>query len=229
MPPPGSPPPNQPSGHGPFGPRDGATPQIPPPHAPPPPPGQQVPPGYAPPPPGRQPPPGYAPFTPHNPGTLHDQLAGFGTRLGAWIVDGILYGLVMVLVAIPGIYFMIDAFSDCSRSLSNDEIMCLAGEFKVGTFLIGLGLLVVGLLLVATLYLRALATTGQTWGRKLIGVKVIDERTGGAPGWGKAIGRSAFAWFISGQILYIGYLWMLWDDRKQTLHDKVSGTHVVQV
>lgn len=133
----------------------------------------------------------------------------------------------MLVLAIPGIYFLFQAFSDCSRNLADDQVVCLEGEFKVGSLLIGLALLAIGLLAVAALYLHALATTGQTWGRKLVGVKVIDERTGEPPGWGKAIGRSAFAWFISGQILYIGYLWMLWDDRKQTLHDKVSGTHVV--
>ena len=30
------------------------------------------------------------------------------------------------------------------------------------------------------------------------------------------------------QIFYLGYLWMLWDDKKQTWHDKVVGSSVVR-
>ena len=37
-----------------------------------------------------------------------------------------------------------------------------------------------------------------------------------------------FAGFISGQICYLGYLWMLWDGKNQTWHDKVAGTFVVR-
>jgi len=33
---------------------------------------------------------------------------------------------------------------------------------------------------------------------------------------------------ISGQIFYLGYLWMLWDDKQQTWHDKVVGSIVVR-
>ena len=97
----------------------------------------------------------------------------------------------------------------------------------MGPFLGGLGLILAGILLVAVLYVRALAVSGQTWGKRIVGVKAIRVETGEPIGWGRAIGRTLFAGFISAQIFYIGYLWMLWDDRNQTLHDKVVGSVVV--
>lgn len=156
-------------------------------------------------------------------------LAGFGTRLGAWLVDSILYSLATAAAAIPGILLIISGFSECSQTNFDGEFECLGDELQTGSLLGGILLIGLAFLFIAFIYVRALANTGQTWGRKAVGVKVIDELTGEAPGWGKAIGRSAFAWFISAQIFYIGYLWMLWDEHKQTLHDKVAGTHVITV
>ena len=53
--------------------------------------------------------------------------------------------------------------------------------------------------------------------------------TGEPIGIGKALGRQLFASFISGQIFSLGYLWMLWDDKKQTWHDKIVGSVVIKV
>ena len=93
----------------------------------------------------------------------------------------------------------------------------------------GIALIAVGFLLVAFIYLRALGKSGQTWGRKIVGIKVIGERDGQPIGFGRALGRQLFAAFISAQIFYLGYLWMLWDDKKQTWHDKVVNSIVVKV
>jgi uncharacterized RDD family membrane protein YckC len=128
---------------------------------------------------------------------------------------------------VPGIVLMVLAFDDCTR-LGDGEIRCSGDQFDVGSFLGGLGLILLGVLLVAFLYVRALAKTGQTWGKRIVGIKAIRVETGEPIGWGRAIGRSLFAGFISAQIFYIGYLWMLWDDRNQTLHDKVVGSVVVR-
>jgi uncharacterized RDD family membrane protein YckC len=34
--------------------------------------------------------------------------------------------------------------------------------------------------------------------------------------------------FLSGQILGLGYFWMLWDDNDQTWHDKIVKSIVVK-
>ena len=70
------------------------------------------------------------------------------------------------------------------------------------------------------------SASGQTVGKKALGIRVIDFRAGGSVGYGRAfiryIGR-----FVSTIALLLGYLWMLWDKEKQTWHDKFAGSVVV--
>jgi uncharacterized RDD family membrane protein YckC len=139
----------------------------------------------------------------------------------------LLYGLLALVFVIPGIVLIIGAFDDCVTI--DDEVFCPPGEPNGGAIAGGIALMLVGFLLVSFIYLRALGSTGQTWGRKIVGIKVIGETTGAPIGFGRALGRQLFAGFISAQVFYIGYLWMLWDDKKQTWHDKVVSSIVVKV
>ncbi len=91
--------------------------------------------------------------------------------------------------------------------------------------LVGIGFILYFVVLFFVL-VRPVATTGQTIGRKMMNIKVVDQRTGGTLSMGKAIGRYLFASFISG-FFYVGYLWMLWDENSQTLHDKVVDAVVI--
>jgi uncharacterized RDD family membrane protein YckC len=70
-------------------------------------------------------------------------------------------------------------------------------------------------------------TRGQTLGKMAVGIKVIDADTAGFIGVPRGIGRY-FARFLSGIALGLGYLWMLWDPRKQCWHDKLVGSIVVR-
>ena len=65
-----------------------------------------------------------------------------------------------------------------------------------------------------------------TLGKKALGLKVTSL-TGDRISFGQATGRF-FGKYVSAIILFIGYLMMIWDDRKQTLHDKMAGTLVVK-
>jgi uncharacterized RDD family membrane protein YckC len=69
---------------------------------------------------------------------------------------------------------------------------------------------------------------GQTIGKKLVGIRVIDFNTGGPIGYGRAALRYIGS-FVSGIAILLGYLWMLWDKEKQTWHDKWSSSVVVPV
>jgi len=70
--------------------------------------------------------------------------------------------------------------------------------------------------------------TGQTPGDAVMSIRVVDFRNGtGEPiGYGRALGRALMS-IVSGVVLLLGYLWMLWDSEKQTWHDKVAGSVVV--
>jgi uncharacterized RDD family membrane protein YckC len=68
--------------------------------------------------------------------------------------------------------------------------------------------------------------SGQTIGKRLLGIRVIDFSAGGPIGHGRAFVR----WLgriLSGAVCVLGYLWMLWDKEKQTWHDKIATTVVV--
>ena len=154
------------------------------------------------------------------------QYAGFWTRFGGYLLDGLLYGLLYLPFMIAFFVLLAVGLDDCTTDPFTDELVC-NGREEVAPIVIGSLLLFVGFLVVVFVYLRALAKTGQTWGRKIVGIEVVRTDNGAAPGWGKAIGRSLFAAFISANVFYLGYLWMIWDGDKQTWHDKVAGTSVV--
>ena len=155
---------------------------------------------------------------------------GFGSRLGGFLLDGLLYGLLALLFVGPAFALGVAAFDDCVSVTrgGTTELVCPPGE-PDGALLGGaIALGIIGYLIVAFIYVRALGRTGQTWGRKIVGIKVVGTTTGQPIGFGRALGRSLFAGFISGQVFYLGYLWMLWDSQKQTWHDKVVNSTVVE-
>jgi uncharacterized RDD family membrane protein YckC len=70
--------------------------------------------------------------------------------------------------------------------------------------------------------------SGQTIGKRIMGIRVVDFQTGGQIGYGKAAIRY-FGRILSAIPCGLGYLWMLWDPQKQTWHDKLAATVVVPV
>jgi uncharacterized RDD family membrane protein YckC len=68
--------------------------------------------------------------------------------------------------------------------------------------------------------------SGQTVGKKALGIRVIDFRAGGPIGYGRGLLRN-LAKILSSIVFALGYLWMLWDPEKQTWHDKLATTVVV--
>lgn len=68
--------------------------------------------------------------------------------------------------------------------------------------------------------------TGQTMGKKVLGIRVVDLAGAGPIGYGRATVRY-FGRILSAIPLLLGYFWMLWDKEKQTWHDKFATTVVV--
>ena len=150
-----------------------------------------------PPPPGSvpPPPPGYQAYQTYQ---SEPNFAGWGSRFGAAIVDG----LISFAIQIPG-------------------IIVAQGSQAVGSLL-----QLAGLVVFVVLWSKQIAATGQSWGKKAVGVRVVDAQTGQAIGQGRAVGRY-FAQILSALPCYLGFLWPLWDPKKQSFHDKIVGTYVV--
>jgi uncharacterized RDD family membrane protein YckC len=96
----------------------------------------------------------------------------------------------------------------------------------------------VGGILAVVFYLAFLATTiynrwimagktGQSWGKKALGLRLVSEETGQPLGIGLTIGRD-FAHVLDALSCYVGFLWPLWDEKRQTFADKVIKSLVVK-
>lgn len=72
------------------------------------------------------------------------------------------------------------------------------------------------------------SASGQTIGKKAVGIRVIDFNTGGPIGYGRAVIRY-FARILSAIPCFLGFFWMLWDKERQTWHDKLATDVVVPV
>ena len=123
-----------------------------------------------------------------------------GPRAGFWQRFGamVVDGLVMIVVYVPlAVAFGSSAGSD------------LALVFSIAYFTLLEG-----------------GATGQTLGKKALGIRVIDLARGGPIGHGRGFIRWAGR-IVSALVIYLGYLWMLWDREKQTWHDKMAGAVVV--
>lgn len=144
--------------------------------------------------------------------------AGFWERFAAVFIDGIILYIVGYVIGMV------------LGKPSNEEILALSqsegfsGAMKA-TYFSSSNMVS---LVVQWLYV-ALLISGPwqaTLGKRALGIKVTSTK-GERISFLNATGRY-FATFLSAIILLIGYFMMLWDDKKQTLHDKLAGTLVVK-
>ena len=66
---------------------------------------------------------------------------------------------------------------------------------------------------------------GWSPGKRMLGLRIVTE-SGQAPGIWRGFARTV-GMMIGALPLLLGYVWMLWDGRRQTWHDKMAGTYVV--
>ena len=143
-------------------------------------------------------------------------LAGRGARLLAQLLDGLL-GLMCMG---PG--FLLMTIGLAQRGGSSG----LTG--------LGLILLLVGAIGLIWYQVRLLAREGQTWGKKLMGVRIVLYETGEIPRLGRSLGLRIVVNNIIGSIPLVGPLYGIADplfifgNERRCLHDLIAGTKVVE-
>ncbi len=177
------------------------------------------PPPPTPPPPPSAPPPGYIPYGTGAPAVSN--FATFGARLGAYLIDAI----VLAIFEVPAIIAILAGPREIRVCTINNEVS-LCNVPTGSTIALSVGLGFIALLVWTVLYCKKVST-GQSWGQKVAGVRIVDAQTGTSISAGKVFVRQICRIF-SQWICFLGYLWMLWDSRKQTWHDKMIGTVVVK-
>ncbi|MBB2746195.1 MULTISPECIES: RDD family protein [unclassified Microbispora] len=145
------------------------------------------------------------------------ELAHWGLRVGATLIDGLIVGVPTWILSIIG--------SALSAGSVDQETGQVGSGFGIGLVL-SLVAIVVGLGLGLWLKHKE-GTTGQTVGKKVVGIQTVKEQTGEYIGFGMAVVRY-ICHIVDGLPCYIGYLWPLWDAKRQTFADKIVGTVVVR-
>jgi len=69
---------------------------------------------------------------------------------------------------------------------------------------------------------------GYTPGKKLLGLHVVNSKTGNNPGFGAMFLREIVGRVLSALFFGIGYFWALFDKNSQAWHDKLANTVVVR-
>ena len=69
---------------------------------------------------------------------------------------------------------------------------------------------------------------GQSIGMKLLNVKVVRQEEGEQLSFFRAGFRGTLGYYISGLVFGLGFLWAAFDSQKETWHDKLFNTWVVE-
>ena len=128
-------------------------------------------------------------------------------RVGAYLIDALLVSVAYF----PAVIGLIISSSD--------------GNDALGTSLTVVGALLSLAVFVWNTCLRA-GRTGYSIGKGLLGIKLIGERSGEPIGAGMAFLRY-LCHIVDALPLYLGYLWPLWDAKRQTFADKIMHTVVL--
>jgi uncharacterized RDD family membrane protein YckC len=156
------------------------------------------------------------------------QLASWGSRAGAYLIDGL-------VLFVPGILlFVLIVGSAVGLSGGDDDVAVGAAIGLSILWLLAFG--VIALLYAPVLMMREGARNGQTWGKQAVDIRAV--RDNGQPfTFGSAALRDVLlkniAVGIASSIIplipwFLNFFWPLWDDENRALHDMAASTHVVK-
>jgi len=169
-------------------------------------------------------------------------LAGWWWRGLAWLIDWLVVGVVGGIVAYPWMRDIVDSYSDWLDTVNADnsssfETSQLQSDIAGPIAIVALISLGVGLVY----HVGFLAWRQATPGKLATGLRVrLRERPGPMPfgtvllRWAGQFGVGVLSLLPVVGCLYIvyrllDYLWPLWDDKSQAVHDKIAKTNVVRI
>jgi uncharacterized RDD family membrane protein YckC len=151
---------------------------------------------------------------------VRNDYAPWGRRVGAYLIDFI-PTLVGELIFFIGYAIFI---SNVAQASANGATPSGAGVVPMV-----IGFIVLLAALGWQIYNRWITAgkTGQSLGKRVMKIALISEETGQPIGALNAFLRDLV--HILDGILYIGFLWPLWDEKKQTFSDKILKTAVIDL
>jgi uncharacterized RDD family membrane protein YckC len=146
------------------------------------------------------------------------RFAGHAGRLVAYIVDGIILGVVTTVLALVAV-----AVIGIGVSSTGDGSGTVSGGSVAASLLILLIVFIVSIGYFPFFWARS----GSTPGMRLFRLRVVRDKDGGSIGAGTAILRLIGLW-ISFAVFYLGVIWILIDSRRRGWHDLLAGTVVIE-
>jgi uncharacterized RDD family membrane protein YckC len=144
------------------------------------------------------------------------RLADWGSRVGAYLIDSLMASAVLIVA-------MIVASVCAAASISIQSDGSIATPWvTIVCYVVGYGAYIG--VLIWNRWLRQ-GRTGRSVGKSVLKIRLISADTGRPVGAGTAFLRDLV--HIADGFLYIGFLFPLWDQRKQTFADKACNTLVV--
>ncbi|TDD57453.1 RDD family protein [Kribbella antibiotica] len=137
---------------------------------------------------------------------LPGQPAGYTTRVGASIIDGLLQGWPM------GVGILVLIATSTEHPETGSLAMTVASFASLAIWILN--------------RIVQQGRTGQSLGKKITGTRVVSLKTGELIGFGPNLGREICAYFFN-YICFLNLLWPLWDEKQQTWHDKVVDDIVI--
>lgn len=154
-------------------------------------------------------------------------LASWGARLGALILDYLMFLLIPSGLSMAGelrwLGKVADATDACDDAGTSTCTLPTISGSSAALMAIG------GLLSLAAFFYLCYreGSTGQTPGKRIVGIRLLREQDGSALGFGLAFGRRLLH-FLDSLACFLGWLWPLWDGKRQTFADKCVRTVVIR-
>jgi uncharacterized RDD family membrane protein YckC len=143
------------------------------------------------------------------------EYASWATRMRARLIDQIPTYLGLIIFCIGYLILIIQLASGSTLHVDGAAI----------TLIIGLGVMLISLGWVAYNRWLTAGRTGQSLGKRVTNLRLIGEETYAPIGARNAFIRDLV--HILDALTVVGYLWPLWDDKRQTFADQIMKTVVI--
>jgi len=152
------------------------------------------------------------------------ELAGWGRRVLAYVFDSFLAFVVGAPFFIG--YWQFVRTLETTTNVYGEPTLTSGTEVPTSA----LALMAIGGLLYTAFYIYnwciRQGRTGYTFGKTVVGIKLVGEHTRQPIGGVLSFVRQ-LAHILDGLVCNLGYLWPIWDAKKQTFADKIMGTLVI--
>lgn len=166
------------------------------------------------------------------------ELASPWVRLAAWLIDFAIYFVVIMIATVIGL-----VIAGVGVGVSFSDFADLDEGFFIGAIAAVVILTLLAFLVIFIVQMALLATRGQTIGKIIMKIRIVDAVTGEHPGWARLILLRTIAnslisgalspipvvgQGLSGLYFLVDSLFIFRADHR-TIHDLIAGTRVDKI